>query len=530
MKKQNLFQRTALAAGVLAMAGLAHAGVIQGTGTSGLFAALPQASATQMAKTNAAQVVLSENGPGHILVIPYFSTQAGQVATFRLVNTDTFNGKVVKLNIRGAAHGDQLLNFQVLLGPGDSWVGTLAQAGNGSSLLTANDKSCTYPALPATGVQLFPNRLNPRLTAAEAANHTREGLIEAIVAADIPSASVYGSARNAQSPLFKAIQSVNGAAPACTLSALDAALLSNLTAEADAARLGLSTPSGAIMANWSIADIVKGATYSGNATAFAAVTAAGARAQANFVLFPQTADTVSDGIEAWTSDPLLIPGASGSPSPVPAASYDLPDLSTPYILPANEVNSRRTRARLSELLAARQLNNQFMVDAASGRTDWVVTMPTKRYYLGHDYSKTGAAAVVRPRPVQGYTDYDYFMTYFSAQPDCIDRGFGAYRDRDGREGRAGIASQQERPTFCGAASVLSFNGPDNASALSASVSVQKPSLPASIGSGWASIPTSHMVSGLGLPMVGAAFVKQGNAGPSSAAGASGLTWPHNFER
>lgn len=528
MKKQNLFLRTAWAAGVLAMAGSAHAGVIQGTGTSGFFAALPQASATQMAKTNAAQVVLSENGPGHILVIPYFSTQAGQVTTFRLVNTDTFNGKAVKLNIRGAANGDQLLNFQVLLGPGDSWVGTLAQAGNGTSVLTVNDKSCTYPALPATGVQLFPYRLNPRLTAAEAANHTREGLIEAIVAADIPGSSVYGSARNAQSPLFKAIQSVNGAAPACTLSTLDAALLNNLTTEADAARVGLSTPSGGIMANWSIADIVKGATYSGNATAFAAVTATGARAQANFVLFPQTADAVLNGIEAWTSDPLLIPGPSGSPPPVMTAFYDLPDLSTPYILPASEGNSRRTRARLSELLSARQLNNQFMVDAASGRTDWVVTMPTKRYYLGYDYSKTGAAAVVRPRPVQGHTDYDYFMTYFSAQPNCIDRGFGAYRDRDGREGLAAGVSQQERPTFCGAASVLSFNGPNNASALSASVSVQKPSLPASIGSGWVNIPTSHMVSGLGLPMVGAAFVRQGNSGPPSAA--AGLTWPHNFER
>lgn len=527
MKKRNFLRRTAWAVAFLGIGGSTQAGVIQGTGVSGFFSSLPQASASKMAKTNAVKMTLSENGPGHILVIPYFSTQAGQATVVRLVNTDLYNGKAVKLHIRGAANGDALLNFQLLLAPGDSWVGTLTQGSNGTSLLTSNDKTCTYPALPAAGVPLLTYRLNPKWTAAEKNNHTREGLIEAIVAADIPSSAMYGPGQNAPSALFTAIQPVNGSAP-CTASALDAALLTDLTVEANAARLGFSTPSGSILANWSIADPVKGATYSGTATAFAALDATGSRGRANFVLFPQTADAMSD-MEKFTSDPLLIPGVNNAPPPLPAAAYDLPDLSTPYIMEASESNSRRTKSRLSELLAAWQVNNQFMVDAASsGKTDWVFTMPTKRYYVGQDYSKTGAAAVVRPRTVPDFMDYDYFMTYHSTDPRCIDRPFGAYMDRNARQGLSMPTPPQDWLKFCGAASVVSFNGPNNASALSASLTVQKPSLPASITSGWANISTHHFMSGLGLPMLGASFVRQPNSGPPSAS--AGLVWSHSLDR
>jgi hypothetical protein len=526
MKKQKFLRRAIWAAGALAMAGAAQAGVIKGTGIGTTFP-IPVPSSTQMAATDAVGMAMTESGPGHVLAFPYFSVQAGQTTIVQVVNSDLINGKAVKLHFRGAGNGDILVNFQLLLAPGDVWTGTLTQAGNGLAQLTSNDKSCTYPPLPAAGVQLITSRLNPAWTPAVKANHTREGLIEAIVMADIPGLTVYGAGKNARSSLFTAIKPVNGAAP-CTLSTLDSALLTDLTSEATAAGLGFSTPTGGVSGTWSIADVVKGATYSGTATAFTAVNERGNKARGNFVVFPQTADVVPD-IEKFTSDPLLIPGAAGSAPPLPAAYYDLPDLSTPYHLPASEANSRRTRSNLSALLSAHQVHNQFALDAAlAGKTDWVFATPTKRYYLGYDYSRSGSsAAMVRPKSVAGFTDYDYFLgSVASTDNICIDKPFEAYMDRETREGfAAGVAKPWVK--FCGAASVFSFNGPDNASALSASLTVQKPQLP-SFKAGWARIDSGNFATGLGLPLLGASFVRQPNSGPPSAN--AGLAWSHNFER
>lgn len=526
MKKQDFLRCAMGAASALAMAGSAHAGVIKGTGIGTMFP-IPVPSSTQMAATDATRMVMSESGPGHVLVFPYFSAQGGQTTVFQLVNSDLINGKAVKVHIRGAGNGDTLLNFQVLLAPGDIWTGTITQASSGTAQLKSADKSCTYPALPAAGVQFVTQRLNPAWTPPVKANHTREGLVEAIVMADVPGLTVYGPGKNARSPLFTAIKPVNGAAP-CTASVLDPALLPDFTSEAAAAGRGFSTPTGGVSGTWSIADIVKGATYSGTATAFTAVNERGNKARGNFVLFPQIADVVQD-IEKYTSDPLLIPGASGSPAPLPAAPYDLPDLSTPYYLPATEANSRRTRSDLSELLSANQVHNQFAVDSATaGKTDWVFAMPTKRYYVGYDYAKSGsAAALVRPKSVAGFTDYDYFLGVgASTDKICIDKPFVAYMDREAREGfAAGAAKPWVK--FCGAASVFSFNGPDNASALSASLTVQMPQLP-SFKTGWARIDSGNFATGLGLPLLGASFVRHPNSGPPSAN--AGLTWSHNFER
>jgi hypothetical protein len=527
MKKPNFLRCAIWAASALAAAGSAHAGVIKGTGVGTTFP-IPVPSSSQMAATDAVRMTMAESGPGHLLVVPYFSVQGGQTTVVQLVNSDLINGKAIKLNFRGAGNGDTLMNFQLLLAPGDVWTGTLTQAGNGLAQFTSSDKSCTYPALPAAPVQFSTYRLNPQWTQAVKANHTREGLIEAIVMADIPGLTVYGPGKNARSALFTAVKPVNGVAP-CPSATLDSALLADLTTEAAAAGLGFSTPTGGLLGSWSIADVVKGATYSGTATAFTAVNERGNKARANFVVFPQTANVVPD-IEKFTSDPLLIPGATGSAPPVSASYYDLPDLSTPYHLPASESNSRRTKSNLSELLSAQQVHNQFAVDSAlSGKTDWVFTMPTKRYYLGYDYSKSGSpAAMVRPRPVADFPDYDYFgMAVASTDNICIDKPIEAYMDRETRDGFAAPAPAKPWVKFCGAASVFSFNGPDNASALSASLTAQKPQLP-SFKTGWVSIDSGNFVTGLGLPLLGASFVRQPNAGSPSAN--AGVTWAHSFER
>ncbi|MBK6650400.1 MAG: hypothetical protein IPG42_12345 [Betaproteobacteria bacterium] len=104
----NLLKAACLAALVCSVA---HAGLIVGTraiGNSGVGA------------TDATGVVVNTDGIGHVLVVPYFNAQGGNVSILSVVNTDIINGKAVKVRYRGASNADNLLNLTVFLAPGMS--------------------------------------------------------------------------------------------------------------------------------------------------------------------------------------------------------------------------------------------------------------------------------------------------------------------------------------------------------------------------------------------------------------------------
>lgn len=44
-----------------------------------------------------AALQVAESGAGHILLVPYYSAQEGNLSVFHLTNTDTINGKAVKV-------------------------------------------------------------------------------------------------------------------------------------------------------------------------------------------------------------------------------------------------------------------------------------------------------------------------------------------------------------------------------------------------------------------------------------------------
>ena len=108
MKKNLLSLSIAALIGGLGVAGVANAGVAQlGTG-----AAAPAATAAGLANlTNATALGISPAGIGHILMVPYFTAQNGNATLLSVVNTDTVNGKAVKVRFRGAANSDDLLDF-----------------------------------------------------------------------------------------------------------------------------------------------------------------------------------------------------------------------------------------------------------------------------------------------------------------------------------------------------------------------------------------------------------------------------------
>jgi hypothetical protein len=528
----------------IAACGLATAGVIPGTGTA--------PSANQLGTTDAVKFTVAESGPGHALVVPYFTAQNGQMSVLHLVNTDLNNGKAVKLRYRGAGNADTLLDFVVLLSPGDVWTGAVNAGSDGKAQITA-DKSCTSPSIPSQGQPFSTWRLNPNWTPAVQANNTREGYIEAIVMADIPSTAAYGAGNSTRSSLYTAIRHINGVAP-CTQSVIDAAMLTDTSDEAVAASRGFATPTGGLMGTWYIIDVPGSTTFSGSATAFTAVNSSGQSARGNYVLFPQSDEAVAQP-ERFTADPLLVAaGLAGrsktvdgvlshlTTAPVLQAQFsDLPDLSTPYYLAPSALNARRTAGDLTQTLAVKSVKNQYATEPwISAKTDWVFSMPTMRYSVAYDYAATGTTrrtvySLISPR--------DSSAQYFSNsnvsnnESQLWTKQFRNLRFVFNREGlgieRLGVqcASLCLPPLLwsAGMVSVMSLDA-GFGSALRASVTSRTSSVYNSF-SGWINISTEDPDTQLGLPLLGASFIKLTNpAAQPGVSGNYGITWPHGYTR
>ena len=543
MKKNVLALSIAAMIGGLGFAGAASAVVLNGT-------LVPDAKT--LGATNATAFELTNGGVGHNLIVPYFTAQDGNMTVLHLTNTDVKNGKAVKVRFRGAANSDDILDFQVLLSPGDVWTGAVTAGADGVAQLTTADGTCTVPKLTKGVAQSFDTRrLQGSLSAADKAAGTREGYVEIFNMADIPDLAVYGAPAG-KSALFTAIKHVGGVAP-CTASAIDTAVLNTAHTEATAAAAGFATPTTGLMGDWYIINVAKTTTFSGGATALTAVSAAGVAGRGNFVLFPQLSASVG-APDAFTADPALrtvaanasttkdaagVVGAlpAGYTLPVvEAAYYDLPDLSTPYLAPANTPITAAGAATQAELLtkqlSVKSITNQYANDASiTAKTDWVFSMPTRRYSVAMDYRATTPVRVFTPGIVNGATAFFYTgNTAVDAGKICVNSDGQSFFDREETTKSSGAVfspGSVDKTRFCGETSVLSF-ADAGTSVLGATVARQDTGSSAYVN-GWSVISTNN--GGAGLPILGSSFIKLTN--PQASAGMSGtygITWPHRFTK
>lgn len=571
MKKSILSASIAAMIGGLGFAGLANAGVFAP------IAVTPAATGAATVPANADQQTINEAGVGHILIVPYFTTQGTNATLLNITNTDTINGKLVKIRFRGASNSDDIFDFTLALSPGDVWAAKVSQGADGRSQLETGDKSCTLPSFVATQRNSFPtSRLNPSLTDAQKANETREGYVEILTMADIRPAGFRdqgtAAATPAANPLFTAIKHVNGVAP-CTTATLDLLKtdttggVQNGAAAAPvtdtATGKGLTFPSGRLMANWTIIDTVKTATFSGAAVAVRANIAATPNVSglANLAFFPQSDDlattTAGLDVDTLTADPLLRstgriftdPATGGNTTStagrfIAASYYDLPDLSTPYVGAVGATTAPMIQAKnLTTALAAQSVFNEYLTTTSIGATtDWVFSMPTRRYNVAVNYRFTSPLSTNS----RVYTDWttagstNHFTSVNTSLVNnqvCVNADTGAVGVNQWDREETTTSSQfvispgtVTNVRFCGETSVLAINNGTNTASGSLSASVALQNLNVSANEGWISLGTSGLTAanaaangtnGLGLPVLGAAFAK------SSSFGA---VWPHRFQR
>lgn len=130
-------------------------------------------------------VYVAADGLGQALIYPYYtvrSADGGAFNTYVSVVNHAADTKVLRVQFREGRVGDDVLDFTVILGPNDTWtaglVASTADPASPARLITA-DASCTFPAIPAEGVDFRDFRyVQESPFAGTGLERTREGWIE----------------------------------------------------------------------------------------------------------------------------------------------------------------------------------------------------------------------------------------------------------------------------------------------------------------------------------------------------------------
>ena len=135
-------------------------------------------------------VNINPDGTGQVLIYPYYTVNAGNQTLLSVVNT-TSQGKAVKVRILEGRNSQEVLDFNLFLSREDVWTAAILSLGTATgpaSILTL-DTSCTAPAFAsdatstASGIPFvnFRNFLYTNDTAGGIGlDRTREGYIELI--------------------------------------------------------------------------------------------------------------------------------------------------------------------------------------------------------------------------------------------------------------------------------------------------------------------------------------------------------------
>ena len=319
---------------------------------------------------------LNSDGLGQVLIFPYYTVNGGNFTNINLVNT-TGEAKAVKVRFLEGENSQEVLDFNLYLSPYDHWSGAVAMSdvaddgsmawstgdGEVAAKIVTNDTSCTAPAIDAEG-EMFRNYAyavdtsGAQPTDSADTNkswaRTREGYVEVIEMGEIgnvadsdPNDDVDDSFNAAS-----AVTHVDGVPRSCDL--VRNAWNDGGVWDQDPT-VGVVAPTGGLYGYASIIDVAEGTNASYDAIAIDD--------------FTDTAENQSTGsvlpslIQALPiSDVFYYDGTQGMVATNNFASGS-----------ADTVSSLFMRDTLS--------NDYVLDDVLNAETDWVITMPTKRFYV-----------------------------------------------------------------------------------------------------------------------------------------------------
>jgi hypothetical protein len=432
-----------------------------------------------LAVANAAHAVnVSADGRGEVLLYPYYTTRVdpsgNAYSTLLSVVNGTASGKAVRVKFLEGRNSREVVGFNLFLSPFDVWTAAiLPDATTGGAKIGTFDASCTLPSFSTTPVPPFYSFVNYEYTGADAdgagtgLDRTKEGHFEIIEMATYASSSTTG----------KAITHVNGIAPCGTS-------LTDMQAASDAL-----PPNGGLFGAGTLLNANSGTDYTFDAVALANFYQVGSNYQASGTSLLDL---------TWATPPISsihAPNGALYESTWSAGSADA----------------------VSAVLMHDSLMNEFVIDTGTKSvTDWVVTMPTKRYYISNGPGNAGKL----------------FQRNFNGSAGSCDDVTRNMWDREERRfyfcgdgGNCFPLYQDPFTSVCQAANVITFNGNGVTSNVLGSInssSVSAASVPTPFYNGWFSL-------GFATGIVGAAtnVHKLINTGATSISGRGQATTTGN---
>jgi len=329
----------------------------------------------------AGAVMLNPRGTGQVLIYPYYTVNHQQTLV-SVINT-TAHGKALKVRFREGYDGRDVANFNVYLGPYDSWVGAVYDSssdGTGAAAIATNDNSCTVPEFPLAPVPGILHALTfsnvnysqgdygtPTGTDHGPTNlaRTREGFFEIIEMGEVVDQA-------SDSPkTLEAISNTNqppGCAQVVSAWGNGGYWLANATTD-------LSPPAGGMYGSAGIVDVAEGTLYSYDATAI-------------------------DGFSDFAQHT-----APNNPKPNlgTAVTDSAHDTTTAYVtidsvvIKADYPASTRGVDAVSAVLMSQVLYNEFNSDPGLGaQSDFLITYPTKQFYVDPGIVGTQSSAFLPP--------------------------------------------------------------------------------------------------------------------------------------
>ncbi len=320
------------------------------------------ASIGALGATNAQAVNVSPDGRGQVLLYPYYTTRAdgagNPYGTLLSVVNANGSAKAVRVRFLEGKNSREVLDFNLFLSPFDVWTAAiLPDPTTGGAKIGTIDSSCTLPAFSASPTAPYASFGNAGYAGANndgagtSLDRTKEGYFEIIEMASYSSLSVTG----------KAVTHVNGV-PTCNSGGN---VLSDTQAGLDA-----QPPAGGLFGGLTLINVNSGTDYTVDATALA-----------NF--YQVGSHYVASGF---------------APPDLTQATPPVSSIQAPNGMLYESLWSAGSADPVSAVLMHDSLMNEYVLDSATkSGTDWVVTFPTKRFYVN---TGTGNARRLFQRQLQ----------------------------------------------------------------------------------------------------------------------------------
>jgi hypothetical protein len=398
------------------------------------------AGSSLMLAAGAGAVNINNDGTGEVLLYPYYTVRNGATTLMTVVNTTTV-AKAVKVRINEGKNSAEVLDFNLWLSPKDVWTAAIVATANGAGI-TTSDKSCTNPKVTGT-VAFRANAYATDNAALRTLDRTREGYIEIIEMATV----VPGSSTEKD-----VVHGADGV-PECEL-VTNAAVVARATTD-------YNNPTGGLFGGGTL-------VTAGQATGYNATAIEG---------FGYTQGVTASG----TVFPNLNNGSN-----LTAVVVDSLGTGSSRITAANFGVGRGVDA-VSAVMMHSSVLGEYGFDSTFS-TDWVVTMPTKRFYVN---------APTPRAPFQRIWNGTQSAGNGTA---CVDIAIASY---DREEGSSSVeddfspTGETGIPQLCWEATVVSFGaGPATASGVVGSTNLSRFNAFQAAGSagGWAELTFGNALS------------------------------------